>query len=164
MNLNDVHRGMARRRRRRRGRGTGSGRGKTCGRGHKGQLSRAGASFPVAFQGGTMPLVRRVPKRGFHNRWGRTVAILNVGDLESRFDAGDDVTPQSLRQRRLARGRYDELKILGQGDLNKKLTVHAHRFSKTAREKIEQVGGTAIVLPARSDAAAGPGDTPPAPE
>lgn len=163
MNLNDVHRGLARRRRRRRGRGTGSGRGKTCGRGHKGQLSRAGASFPVAFQGGTMPLVRRVPKRGFHNRWGRTVAILNVGDLEGRFDAGDEVTLESLRQRRLARGRFDELKILGNGDLSTKLTVHAHRFSKSAREKIEQAGGTAIVLPSRGDAA-GPGDTPPAPQ
>ena len=87
MNLNDVHRGIRKHKRRRRvGRGTGSGRGKTCGRGHKGQRSRAGYSVLPVFEGGQMPLVRRIPKRGFNNRWAQTVAIVNLQDIEQRFE------------------------------------------------------------------------------
>ncbi len=150
MKLNDVNCGIQRHRPRRRlGRGIGSGHGKTCGRGHKGQRSRAGAATHPAFQGGTMPLVRRIPKRGFNNRWAQTVAVVNVADLENRFDSGDEVTPDTLRAKHLAKGRYNDLKILGDGELTKKLTVHAHRFSKTAREKIEKAGGCVVVLPGR---------------
>jgi large subunit ribosomal protein L15 len=146
MNLDTVHRGIHRSKRRRRGRGVGSGHGKTCGRGHKGQRSRAGWSRHPTFQGGTMPLVRRIPKRGFHNRWAKVIAIVNLSDLEQRFESGDDVTPESLRRKNLAKGRYDEIKILADGQLSKPLKVSAHRFSKTARQKIQAVGGEAIVL------------------
>ncbi len=147
MKLNEVNQGIQKHKKARRiGRGTGSGHGKTAGRGHKGQKSRAGYSRHPAFQGGTMPLVRRVPKRGFNNRWGLVIATINVDELEKAFQAGDEVTPETLRAKSLAKHRYDELKILGDGPLTKKLTVSAHRFSASAREKIEQAGGEAIVL------------------
>jgi large subunit ribosomal protein L15 len=148
MNISDVHRGIhTGRPRKRLGRGIGSGHGKTAGRGHKGQGSRSGVSFLSIFQGGTMPLVRRIPKRGFHNRWAKTVAAINVGKLNDAFHAGDDVTPESLAAANLVKGRYDELKILGDGELTKKLKVSAHRFSKSASDKIAKAGGEAIVLP-----------------
>jgi large subunit ribosomal protein L15 len=148
MNISDVHRGIHKGRPRKRlGRGIGSGQGKTAGRGHKGQGSRNGVSFLPIFQGGTMPLVRRIPKRGFNNRWAKTIAAVNLGDLNDAFQSGDNVTPESLEAANLVRGRYDELKILGDGELTKKLKISAHRFSKTASEKIAQAGGEAIVLP-----------------
>lgn len=150
MNLNDVHRGIKKYKKRRRiGRGTGSGLGKTAGRGHKGQGSRAGASSKPTFQGGTMPLVRRIPKRGFNNRWALTVAIVNISDLDDIFSTGDEVTPESLRDKNLAKGRYDVLKVLGDGELKKRLKVSAHRFSKSAAEKIKKAGGEVIVLPGK---------------
>jgi large subunit ribosomal protein L15 len=148
MNISDVHRGIHKGRPRKRlGRGTGSGQGKTAGRGHKGQGSRSGVAFLPIFQGGTMPLVRRVPKRGFHNRWAKTVAVVNVGDLNDAFQPGDVVTPESLAAAQLVKGRYDELKVLGDGQLSKKLKISAHRFSKTAAEKIANAGGETIILP-----------------
>lgn len=148
MILNDVHRGIKKHRKRKRiGRGPGSGHGKTSTRGHKGAKSRAGYSSPVVFQGGTMPLVFRVPKRGFNNRWAKTVAIVNVGDLSDAFKSGDSVTPESLAEKNLAKGRYDVLKVLGEGEVTKKLKISAHRFSKSAMEKITGAGGEAIVLP-----------------
>jgi large subunit ribosomal protein L15 len=148
MNINDVHRGIHKNRPRKRlGRGIGSGHGKTAGRGHKGQGSRSGVSFLPIFQGGTMPLVRRIPKRGFHNRWAKSIAAINVGDLNDRFNAGDEVTPDALAAANLLPGGYDQLKILGDGELTKKLKVSAHRFSKTAAEKITKVGGQTIILP-----------------
>ena len=151
MNLNDVHRGIQKYKKRKRlGRGTGSGHGKTCGRGHKGQRSRAGYSRRATFEGGQMPLVRRIPKRGFNNRWAQTVAIVNLRDLEDRFDDGDEVTPDSLKANNLAKGRYQVLKVLADGDLTKKLTVSAHKFSRQALEKIEKAGGRAIVLPGKN--------------
>ena len=147
MNLKDVHHGVTKNRRRRRiGRGTGSGRGKTSGRGHKGQGSRAGVSMHPTFQGGAMPLVRRVPKRGFNNRWAAVVVIVNVEDLDDAFDNGDEVTPEVLRAKRLIGSRYDFVKVLGNGELTKKLKISAHRFSKTALEKIEKAGGKVNVL------------------
>ena len=147
MNLNDVHRGIRKHKKRRRiGRGPGSGHGKTAGRGHKGQGSRAGWSHHPAFEGGRMSLVRRVPKRGFNNRWAKIVAAVNVGDLEKVFDSGDEVTPRQLREKGLAKARYDVLKVLGDGELTKKLRISAHRFSKTAVAKIEAAGGEAVVL------------------
>ena len=154
MNLNDVHRGIQKRKAARRvGRGPGSGHGKTCGRGHKGQQSRAGYSRHPAFQGGAMPMVRRIPKRGFNNKWGLEVMIVNVADLEKAFENGDEVNPESLRQKSLAKGRYDVLKVLGNGQLTKKLKVSAHRFSKSASEKIEKVGGEITVLPGKTPVA-----------
>ena len=150
MNLNDVHRGIHRNKSRKRiGRGPGSGQGKTAGRGHKGQRSRSGSSFSPVFEGGQMPLVRRIPKRGFHNRFARTVGIVNVGDLEKRFPSGALVTPETLKAHNLAKGRYDLLKVLGNGQLTKNLKVSAHQFSRSAIEKIQQAGGEAIVLPGR---------------
>ena len=144
MILDDVHRGISKRKRRRRvGRGPGSGHGKTAGRGHKGYGSRAGASRRRGFQGGQMPLFRRMAKRGFNNKaFADVVAILNVATHEEVFEKGDTVDLESLRAKGLAKGRFDLLKILGQGEISKSLTVVADRFSKSAVEKIEAAGGT----------------------
>lgn len=151
MNLSEVNQGIRKNKKRRRiGRGPGSGHGKTAGRGHKGQRSRSGFSVHPTFEGGQMPLVRRIPKRGFNNRWGVAVVIVNIRDLEARFNDGEEVTPETLHQRNLAEGRGAKLKILGEGELSKKLTVSAHRFSAQARAKIETVGGTVIVLPGKA--------------
>lgn len=154
MNVHEVNRGIHKHRRRKRiGRGPGSGQGKTAGRGHKGQRSNPGyAALPI-FEGGTMPLVRRIPKRGFTNVFALEVAAVNIGDLEQLFQAGEAVTPESLRGKGLLKCRYDELKVLGDGELTKKLSVSAHRFSKSAREKIEKSGGEVIVLPGRTPVA-----------
>jgi large subunit ribosomal protein L15 len=147
MNLNDIHRGIKKYKARKRvGRGPGSGHGKTCGRGHKGQGSRAGFSVHPTFEGGQMPLVRRIPKRGFNNRWALTVAIVNIGELDKRFAEGDEVNIETLKAKNLAKGSFDELKVLGDGELTKKLKISAHRFSKSAKEKIEKAGGEAVVL------------------
>ena len=150
MTLENVHKGVHTHKARKRiGRGPGSGTGKTSGRGHKGAKSNPGyAALPI-FEGGTMPLVRRIPKRGFTNIFAVTVAAVNVGDLEQLFNADDSVTPESMREKSLLKSRYDVLKILGDGELTKKLTVTAHRFSKSARDKIEKAGGTAVVIPGK---------------
>jgi large subunit ribosomal protein L15 len=100
-----------------------------------------------------MPLVRRTPKRGFHNRWGQTVAVVNLGQLDQVFEDGAEVTPETLKQRNLAKGRYDMLKVLGNGQITKKLKISAHRFSKSALEKIQQAGGEANVLPGKAPVA-----------
>ena len=151
MNLDDVNRGINKNKKRRRvGRGPGSGHGKTSGRGHKGQRSRAGYSVHPTFEGGQMPLVRRVPKRGFNNRWALNVLAVNIGDLEMSFEDGAEVTPASLKEKNLAKRQYDVLKILGDGALTKKLKVVAHRFSKSAKEKIERSGGEVVVLPGKA--------------
>ena len=148
MNINDVHEGIQKYKKRKRlGRGIGSGLGKTAGRGHKGQKSRGGHSQHPTFQGGAMPMIRRIPKRGFNNKWGVQIGEVNVSDLEANFNAGEEVTPESLRKKDLANYRFDELKVLGKGEITKKLTVTAHRFSASAREKIEKAGGTIVVLP-----------------
>lgn len=148
MNLNDIHRGIKKNKKRRRvGRGPGSGWGKTSGRGHKGQGQLAGWTSHPAFEGGQMPLSRRVPKRGFHNQWAVTIKVINVGDLDGLFNDGDEVTLESLRARNHAKGRFDQLKVLGTGELTKKLKISAHRFSASALEKIQQAGGEAVVLP-----------------
>lgn len=150
MNIHDVNQGITKYKKRKRiGRGTGSGMGKTSTRGHKGQHSRSGASQSVVFEGGRMPLVRRIPKRGFNNRFALKVVSVNVGDLEKVFEAGAEVTPESLKENNLAKQNYDVLKILGDGELTKKLTVSAHRFSASAKEKIEKAGGTVDVLPGK---------------
>jgi large subunit ribosomal protein L15 len=147
MNLNDVHRGITKHRKRKRiGRGPGSGHGKTAGRGHKGHKSRSGYSRKPNFQGGAMPMFRRVPKRGFNNRWGVRVFAVNVGRLNEAFDDGAEVTLEALAAKDLAKGHFDEVKVLGDGELTKKLSVAAHRFSKSAEEKINAAGGSVTVL------------------
>jgi len=145
--IHEVNEGIVKFKRRKRiGRGTGSGLGKTSGRGHKGQKSRAGFSQHPTFQGGAMPMIRRVAKRGFNNKFGKVIGEVNLGDLETNFDSGAEVTPETLKERNLTNYRYDELKVLGKGELKKKLTVSAHRFSKSAKEAIEKAGGTCVVL------------------
>jgi large subunit ribosomal protein L15 len=135
----------ARRGKRRVGRGRASGKGKTCGRGTKGQMARAGSTRKPTFEGGQMRLVRRLPKRGFRNRNRRVFVPVNVAAL-ARFDEGSEVTVEDLRRLGLARGPVKEVKVLGRGDLDKKLTVKAHAFSAGARAKIEKAGGTCEVV------------------
>lgn len=128
----------------RKGRGTATGQGKTAGRGMNGQNSRSGGGTRLGFEGGQMPLYRRIPKRGFTNIWRKEYTILNVDDLNV-FDAGTVVTPELLKEKGLAK-HIDGVKILGEGNLEKNVTVQAHKFSKTAIEKIEQAGGKAEVI------------------
>jgi large subunit ribosomal protein L15 len=123
------------------GRGPGSGHGKTSGRGEKGQKSRSGYSGKRGFEGGQMPLHRRLPKRGFTNIFKTDYAVVNVSDLE-RFDNGASVDEAMLRQAGLVKGSHDGVKVLGDGELSKKLTVSATKFSKSAKEIIEKAGGT----------------------
>ena len=150
MQLNDVHRGITKHRPRKRiGRGPGSGTGKTAGRGHKGHKSRSGYSRKPNFQGGAMPMFRRIPKRGFNNRWATSVFAVNVGKLNEAFQDGDEVTLEAMAAKDVAKGQFDEVKILGDGELSKKLIVSAHRFSKSAEEKIVAAGGTINKLQAK---------------
>ena len=143
MNLADVRAAyIPRKKRKRVGRGPGSGKGKTCGRGHKGQQSRSGGGTPVGFEGGQMPLYRRLPKRGFNNSIFRKVfAIVNVGQLNAAFEDGATVDAESIRAARLVNAKKGPIKVLGGGELTKKLTVKADHFSGSARQKIEAVGG-----------------------
>jgi large subunit ribosomal protein L15 len=151
MSLHEVNQGVHKHKRpNRKGRGIGSGQGKTAGRGHKGQFARAGWKALPIFQGGGSPLVRRIPKRGFTNSWALTVAEINVGDLEELFESGSAVTPDGLKAAGIVKRQFDLLKVLGDGELSKKLSVSAHRFSAAAKEKIEKAGGTATVLPGRT--------------
>ena len=128
----------------RRGRGHGSGNGKTAGKGHKGQKARSGAPRP-GFEGGQMPLYRRIPKRGFTNRNTKYIVTLNISDLE-RFDNGTTVTVDVLREAGLVKNSFDGVKILGNGELTKKLDVQVNAFSASAKEKIEALGGKAEVI------------------
>jgi len=130
------------------GRGQGSGQGKTAGRGHKGAKSRSGFKFKRGFEGGQMPLHRRVPKRGFHNPFRVEYEVVNLDLIGATFDAGTTVTPELLRERGFV-GRGDRpVKILARGDIGKALTVRAHKFSGKAAEKIKASGGAAEVLEA----------------
>ena len=130
--------------RKRLGRGAGSGLGKTSGKGNKGQNARSGGGVRPGFEGGQMPLQRRVPKRGFNNIFAKRYAIVNVGDLE-RFENGSRVDFKSLKAAGLVKKQYDGLKVLGDGSLTKKLTVSASKFSNSAKMKIENLGGKAEV-------------------
>lgn len=129
----------------RKGRGTATGQGTTAGRGMNGQKSRSGGGVRPGFEGGQMPLYRRIPKRGFTNIWGTEYTVLNVEDL-NKFEAGTVVTPEMIMEAGLAKQVKDGIKVLGNGNLEKNLTVQAHKFSKTAIEKIEAAGGKAEVL------------------
>ena len=148
MNLHDINSGIHKHKKRKRvGRGVGSGHGKTSGRGHKGQGALAGWTAPAIFEGAKSPIIRRVPKRGFNNRWARTVAAINIGDLNNVFESGAEITPDVLRDGGIIKVRFELLKVLADGDLTKKFKISAHLFSKAALEKINQAGGEAIVLP-----------------
>ena len=129
------------------GRGPGSGMGKTSTRGENGQKSRSGASIPAWFQGGQTPLYRRVPKRGFNNARFRTeYATINLSDLNKYFNDGDEVTPEILKEKGIIKQQLCGVKVLGNGELEKKLTVKANRFSSSAVTKIESAGGKAEVI------------------
>jgi large subunit ribosomal protein L15 len=128
------------------GRGQGSGQGKTAGRGHKGAKSRSGFKFKRGFEGGQMPLHRRVPKRGFHNPFRVEYEVVNLDTLAAKFDADTVVTPDLLRERGLVPGGSRPVKVLARGDVTKKLTVRAHKFSGKAAEKIAAAGGATEVI------------------
>ncbi|MBR4934126.1 MAG: 50S ribosomal protein L15 [Clostridia bacterium] len=129
----------------RKGRGPGSGNGKTAGKGHKGQNARSGGGVRPGFEGGQLPLYRKLPKRGFKNRFAKNYAIVNVADL-NRFNDGDRVTLAALIEAGIVRKELDGLKVLGNGELTKKITVEAKIFSATAKEKIEAAGGAVEVI------------------
>ncbi|MCA1624438.1 MAG: 50S ribosomal protein L15 [Acidobacteria bacterium] len=128
------------------GRGPGSGLGKTAGRGHKGQKSRSGYSMKIGFEGGQMPLQRRLPKRGFTNIFKKQWLEVSLAKLEENFAAGDEITPEILHDRGLIKKAKHDLVILGSGDVSKALKISAHRFTKAAREKIEKAGGSVIEI------------------
>src|SRR3954466_4820284 len=128
------------------GRGQGSGQGVQAGRGHKGAKSRSGFKFKRGFEGGQMPLHRRIPKRGFHNLFRVEYAVVNLDTLGERFDEGTVITPELLRERGLINSTRKPIKVLGRGEVSKKLTVHAHKFSGKAAEKIAAAGGGTEVL------------------
>lgn len=146
MQLNELKpRPGAKHRVKRLGCGESSGHGKTSGKGHKGQKARSGGSIRLGFEGGQMPLIRRLPKRGFNNAEFKTsFAIVNIGDLE-QLEEGTHVTEQLLRKEGFVSGRFDALKILGRGVLSRKLTVEADKFSEAARQGIEKAGGSAVI-------------------
>ena len=131
---------------RRVGRGMGSGAGKTSGRGHKGQKARSGYSKRFGFEGGQMPLQRRIPKRGFNNIFSKEIGTVNVSDLEVKFNDGDTVDVNTLKEAGLINKEYDGIKVLGNGDLKKKLNVKVNAYSGAAKEKIEAAGGKAEVV------------------
>lgn len=129
------------------GRGIGSGLGKTSGKGHKGQWARSGGGVRPGFEGGQMPLVRRIPKRGFNNIYRKEYSIVNIGALNDRFEDGEIVNAQSLLEKGvLSKIEAYGVKVLGNGELTKKITVQANKFTESAAQKIEQAGGKAEVL------------------
>ncbi len=146
MRLNNLKpRPGAKHRVKRLGCGESSGHGKTSGKGHKGQKARSGGSIRLGFEGGQMPLIRRLPKRGFNNSAFKTqYAVVNLDELEV-IDAGSQINEQLLREKGLISGKFDGLKILGRGEITKNLTVEADKFSESARQKIEQAGGSVVV-------------------
>lgn len=136
------------------GRGPGSGLGKTSGRGHKGQKSRSGYSSRPGFEGGQMPLQRRLPKRGFTNIFKKRWIEISLAKIESNFNSGDEVTPEILHKRGLIKKAKHDLVILGTGDISKALNISAHRFTKAARDKIEKAGGSTTAIAKTAEATA----------
>jgi large subunit ribosomal protein L15 len=151
MDLTKVHQNVQKRKLKRRvGRGIGSGQGKTGGRGAKGQFASAGARLPgITFVGGQTPLFRRVPKRGFSNgSYAKHFNVVNLGDIDAAYEAGEEVNPETLKAKGLAKKVADGVRILGGGELTKTLSMKAHYFTKSALVKIEAKGGKAEVIPA----------------
>ncbi|MCE3014893.1 MAG: 50S ribosomal protein L15 [Pirellula sp.] len=150
MNLEEINNGVVTNRGRKRiGRGVGSKTGKTAGRGHNGHKSRSGYSRHPMFNGGDLPLVRRIPKRGFHNKFAVTVFGVNLSAINEVFAAGEIVNPVSIREKGLVKVRCDEIKILGDGELTKSLNFVVTRASETAKEKIAKAGGTIEIVAAK---------------
>ena len=150
MQLHDVHQGINKRKKRKRvGRGIGSGHGKTSSKGHKGHSSRQGFKLSPLFEGGQMPLARRVPKRGFFNgAFKKHYVIVNLDDIAARFESGSVVDEAALRSAGLVKGwNHDGIKILGDGQLSMSLEVHATKFSESAAAKLTQAGGKAVTVP-----------------
>ena len=147
MKLHELHPALGSVKNRKRiGRGPGSGTGKTSGKGHKGQNARSGGGVRPGFEGGQIPLFRRLPKRGFSNHMFKTeYAVINLSDL-NRFNDGDVVTPELLREMGIIKKQLSGVKVLGNGTLEKKVTVKAHKFSESAKEKIENSGGKVEVI------------------
>jgi large subunit ribosomal protein L15 len=127
------------------GRGDSSGHGGTSTRGHKGHKARSGYRLPFNFEGGQMPLVRRIPKRGFTHLKKYKIEIVNLNQIDKKFNEGEEINPEKLKEKGLIK-KTEFVKILGEGNLTKKLTISAHQFSKKAREKIEKVGGKIIII------------------
>jgi len=150
MNEHDVHVGIVKHKPRRRvGRGVGSGMGKTSTRGHNGHKSRSGYSRHPMFNGGDLPLIRRIPKRGFHNKFAPIVFGVNISDLDTCFEAGAEVNPITLRECGLVKVVCDEIKILGDGEVTKALKLIVTRISEGAKQKIEAAGGTVTIIAAK---------------
>ena len=150
MNLEEINKDIVGNKARKRiGRGIGSKTGKTSGRGHNGHKSRSGYSRHPMFNGGDLPLVRRIPKRGFHNRWAEIVFGVNIGVIDEVFSAGDEVTATTLREKGLVKVVCDEIKILGDGELTKALKFVVTRASESAKEKIVKAGGTIEIIAAK---------------
>ncbi len=146
MRMDEIHPGVPRKKRKRIGRGNATGQGTYAGKGLKGQKARTGGGVHPRFEGGQLPLVKRLPeKRGFNNKWRIDYTIINVGDL-AELDNGTEVTPELLREARIIRGQQP-VKILGDGDLDRQLTIRAHKFSAQAKQKIEAAGGEIEELP-----------------
>ena len=163
MQLHDVHKGVHKRKKRKRiGRGVGSGHGKTSGKGHKGHSSRQGFKISPIFEGGQIPLARRVPKRGFFNgAFKKSYVVVNLAALEERFPAGTVVDEAALRASGLVKGQeHDGIKILATGTLSKPLEVHATKFSASAATKIAAAGGKTVVVPYRPHAVPGRPEVP----
>lgn len=147
LSLNNLHPAKGSTHKKKRvGRGPGSGLGKTSGRGHKGQKSRSGYSSRPGFEGGQMPLQRRLPKRGFTNIFKKEWIEISLAKIEESFAAGDVITPEILHERGLIKKAKHDLVILGTGDVTKSFSISAHRFTKTAKDKIEKAGGTATQI------------------
>jgi large subunit ribosomal protein L15 len=150
MREHEVHEGIVKHKARRRvGRGVGSGMGKTSTRGHNGHKSRSGYSRHPMFNGGDLPLARRIPKRGFHNKFAQNVFAVNVGVLDAVYGAGEEVTPVTLREKGLVKVVCDEIKILADGDVTKALKLTVTRISVAAKEKIEKAGGSVTIVAAK---------------
>ncbi len=150
MNLEEINKDVQINKARKRiGRGIGSKTGKTSGRGHNGHKSRSGYSRHPMFNGGDLPLVRRIPKRGFHNRWAEIVFGVNLGDIDEVFSAGEEVTATTLREKGLVKVVCDEVKILGDGELTKVLKFIVTRASGSAKEKIAKSGGSIEIIAAK---------------
>ena len=149
LSLNNLHPAKGSTHKKKRlGRGPGTGLGKTAGRGNKGQKSRSGYSSKTGFEGGQMPLHRRLPKRGFTNIFKKQWIEVSLGALENSFAADDEITPEVLHQRGIIKKAKHDIVVLGNGEVTKALKVSAHRFTRSAREKIERAGGTASVITA----------------
>lgn len=146
MKFHEIKPGIYKKKRKRIGRGPGSGHGKTSCRGHKGQKARTGFELKAGFEGGQMPLIRRIPKRGFTNKFRKVYQIVNLGQLNQAFEKNAKITPEVLKEKGLISKINVPVKVLGDGDLDKPFVIKVHKFSKKAKEEIEKIGGKAELI------------------